>query len=285
MIATARRCVGWLGIANLFAAGVAGLASPTAAHNPIFAPGPHVAYQGGVEVSLGYTKARASGAGGTETEQQLEIAAEYGLTANWTVEVEVPFADKAQDGKSRSGLGDMALRSRFRFWRLDAPGAQTSAALLAQVKLPTGDDDGDPRLGSGSTDILGGLLFGREGRRMYFNAAARYRYNTEGEGGLRKGDRQFLDLVVGVRPILSGYLEPDTVLFLELNWENAGRDRRNGAEMRNTGGWELFLSPGVFWTWRNVAIRAGAQLPVAGNLEGTSPDSDYRLKLELKYQF
>jgi hypothetical protein len=283
VIATARRCAGWLGIATLFALalGVAGSASPAAAHNPIFAPGPHVAYQGGVEVSLGYSKARA----GAETEQELEISAEYGLTADWTVEFEVPFVDKAEDGKSRTGLGDMALRSRFRFWRLDAPGAQTSAALLAQLKLPTGDADGDPRLGSGSTDILGGLLFGHEGRRTYFNAAARYRYNTEGEGGLRKGDRQFLDLVVGVRPVLSGYLEPDTVLFLELNWENAGRDRRNGAEVQNTGGWELFLSPGVFWTWRNVAIRAGAQVPMAGNLDGTNPDSDYRLKLELKYQF
>ena len=284
MIAAARRCLRCLcclGIAPLFALGAAGSASPAAAHNPIFAPGPHVAYQGGVEISLAYTRARA----GAATEQELEFSAEYGLTADWSVEFEAPWVDKAEDGKSGAGLGDMAIGSRFRFWRLDAPGAQTSAALLAKIKLPTGDDDGDPRLGSGSTDFVGGLLFGREGRRAYFNAAVRYRYNTAGEGGLRKGDRQFLDLVAGVRPKLSGYLEPDTVLFLELNWENARRDRRNGAAVQNTGGWELFLSPGVFWTWRNVAIRAGAQVPVAGNLEGSKPASDYRLKLELKYQF
>ncbi len=284
MIALARRRAGWPGVAVLIALalGVAGSANPSAAHNPIFAPGPHVAYQGGVEVSLGYGRHRA---GSSETEQEIEIHAEYGLTADWTVEFALPFLDKEADGKSRTGLGDMALRSRFRFLRIDAPGAQTSAALLAQIKLPNGDSHGEPRLGSGSTEFLGRLLIGREGRRWYFNAAARYRYNTEGEGGLSKGDRQFLDLVAGVRPKLSAYLEPDTVLFLELNWENAGRDRREGADLPNTGGWELFLSPGVFWTWRNVAIRTGLQIPVAGNLNGTNAESDYRFKLELKYQF
>ena len=71
----------------------------------------------------------------------------------------------------------------------------------------------------------------------------------------------------------------------ELNWENSGRDDRNGAAVADTGGWELFLSPGLFATYRNVALRTGVQIPIAHGLNGTQPESDYRFKVEIKYAF
>jgi hypothetical protein len=199
--------------------------------------------------------------------------------------MELPFVDKDSNDDGPSGLGDMVLRSRYRFLRLDTPGLQRSAAVLGQVKFPTGDDHRTPRLGSGSTDFVGGLLYGHESRRWYYNLAARYRLNTEGGGGLEKGDKQFLDMVGGVRPVLTGYLEPDAVVFLELNWENAGRDRLHGADVADTGGWELFLSPGLFATYRNVALRTGVQIPIARGLDGKQASSDYRFKFEIKYTF
>ncbi len=273
----------WAGA--LLTIGLVLVTKAAAAHNPIFTPGPHVVYGGGLETTIGYSRDRASGAGEKETEQEIELELEYGLTANWTAEIELPYVVKDSSDDGSSGLGDIVLRSRYRFLRLDTPGVQRSAALLAQVKLPTGDDDSTPRLGSGSTDFVGGLLYGHESRRWYYNLAARYRFNTEGGGGLEKGDRQFLDLVGGVRPVLTGYLEPDAVVFLELNWENAGRDELNGADIANTGGWELFLSPGIFATYRNIALRAGIQIPIAEGLNGNQPTSDYRFKFELKYTF
>ncbi len=260
-------------------------AKPGGAHNPIFTPGPHLVYGGGLEATIGYSRNRASGVGERETEQEVELELEYGLTADWTAEMELPFVDRDLNGSGSSGLGDIVLRSRYRFLRLDTPGVQRSAAVLGQVKLPTGDDGRTPRLGSGSTDLVGGLLYGHESRRWYYNLAARYRLNTEGAGGLEKGDRQFLDVVGGVRPVLTGYLEPDAVVFLELNWENAGRDQLNGADIANTGGWELFLSPGIFATYRNVALRTGIQIPIAHDLNGAQSESDYRFKFEIKYTF
>ncbi len=273
----------WIGA--LVAVGVVAATKPGAAHNPIFTPGPHVVYGGGLEVTVGYSRNRASGAGERETEQEGELELEYGLTADWTAEMELPFVDKDLNDSGSSGLGDIVLRSRYRFLRLDTPGVQRSAAILGQVKLPTGDDNSTPRLGSGSTDFVGGLLYGHESRRWYYNLAARVRLNTEGGGGLEKGDKQFLDIVGGVRPFLTGYLEPDAVVFLELNWENAGRDELNGADVADTGGWELFLSPGIFATYRNVALRTGVQIPIAHGLTGTQSESDYRFKFEIKYTF
>ncbi len=260
-------------------------AKPAAAHNPIFTPGPHTVYGGGLETTVGYSRNRSSGAGIRETGQEVEFEFEYGLTADWTAEMELPFVHKDLNDRGASGLGDMVLRSRYRFLRLDTPGVQRSAAVLGQVKLPTGDDGRAPRLGSGSTDFVGGLLYGHESRRWYYNLAARLRLNTEGGGGLEKGDKQFLDIVGGVRPVLTGYLEPDAVVFLELNFENAGRDSLNGAAVADTGGWELFLSPGIFATYRNMALRTGIQIPIAHRLNGTQSESDYRFKFEIKYTF
>ena len=273
----------WVGA--LLAIVLIAVANPGAAHNPIFTPGPHLVYGGGLEVTIGYSRNRASGVGERETEQEVELELEYGLTADWTAELELPFVDKDLNDNGSSGLGDIVLRSRYRFFRLDTPGVQRSAAVLGQVKLPTGDDDRTPRLGSGSTDFVGGLLYGHESRRWYYNLAARYRLNTEGGGGLEKGDKQFLDIVGGVRPVLTGYLEPDAVVFLELNWENAGRDDLSGVTLGDTGGWELFLSPGLFATYRNVALRTGVQIPIAHGLNGSQPESDNRFKFEIKYTF
>ncbi len=278
--ATRTRCCG-----ALLAIAMAAVSAPGAAHNPIFTPGPHLVYKGGLEASVEYFQDRASGAGATETGREAKLGFEYGLSADWTAELDLPYADNKTDNADASGLGDIVLRSRYRFLRLSSPGLQRSAALLAQVKLPTGDGDSNPRLGSGSTDFLGGLLYGYESRRWYYNLAARYRLNTEGGGGLEKGDRQFLDVIGGVRPFLTGYRQPDAVVFLELNFENAGRDQLNSTDLANSGGWELFLSPGLFATYRNVALRTGVQIPIAENLNGRQPESDYRFKFELKYTY
>ncbi len=264
---------------------VVALTAPAAAHNPIFAPGAHVHAKGGHEVSLGYHRGRASGNGDNETEQELSLEYEYGVTADWTVALEVPFADKKLNGNGSTGLGDIQLAAKFRFLRIDSPGRQLSTALLFKLKLPTGDDGRTPRLGSGSTDFVGGLLHSLESRRWYYTTAMRYRLNTGGGGDLEKGDKVFLDLVGGVRPVLTGYKEADTVLFLELNWENAERDTLAGAGVTDSGGWTLFLSPGVFWTYRVYALTAGVQVPIAENLNGAQPSSDYRFKLTGKYAF
>jgi hypothetical protein len=255
------------------------------AHEPIFTPGAHVHSKDGHEISIHYNRDKKSGAGENETEQELALEYEYGVTASWTVKAEIPLVNKSLNANETTGIGDVVLATKYRFIRVDLPGEQYSTTALFQIKLPTGDDDKNPLLGSGSTDFLGGLLHGLESRRWYYNTAARYRLNTEGGGGLEKGDKVLLDIVGGVRPALTGYKEPDTVLFLELNFENSERDTLRGSAVADTGGWELFLSPGIFWTYRTYAVTAGVQIPIADNLNGNQATSDYRFQLSIKYEF
>ncbi len=259
-------------------------AMPARGHGPLFSPAPETVFKGGTEITLGFHTAKSTG-GDREKEYEAFVGAEYGLTADWEIGIEVPYAWKKSNGLDANGVGDIVLDTKYQFWKLDLPGAQYKAAALVKVKLPTGDDDSRPRLGSGSTDVIGALATGYESRRWYWFASGLYRVNTEGAGGLEKGDRQSLNVVGGVRPVLTEYDEPDTVVMLELNWEHAGRDDLNGAGLANTGGWELFLSPVVWWTYGQLAIRGGVQIPIAEGLDGNQATSDYRARLEFVYHF
>ena len=262
------------------------LDAPARAHGPLFSPAPETIFKGGTELTLGLHTEEATGTSEHETEYQVAVEAEYGLTADWEIGAEIPYTKREHDdGGDANGIGDITLDTKYQFWGLDLPGAQYKASALLEVKLPTGDDDRTPRLGTGSTDVIGGIATGYESRRWYWFASGVYRANTEGGGGLEKGDRQFLNLVGGVRPVLTAYDKPDTVLMVELNWERSARDEQGGAALANTGGWELFVSPVVWWTYRQLAIRGGVQIPIAHNLNGSQPSSDYRARIEFVYHF
>jgi len=244
-------------------------------HDPVFALGPHVLYKGGVEIAPHFEQAEA----GSEREREATLEVVYGLTGDWAAGVEFGYENIREDGVSESGAGDVRLFTKYRFWRQDSLGLQQSASLLLAVKPDTGDKD----IGTGSTDGLVGLAYGYEGRKWYHWVSARYRINGESDAGLRRGNRLFLDLAGGIRLKPTGYREPDTVWLLELNGEFTERAELNGAPLANTGGNELFLSPGIFWTKRNFAVKAGVQIPIYHDLNGDQDGTDYRAKLVLEW--
>lgn len=260
-------------------------AAPAWAHGPLFSAGPETIWKDGVEITLGYHLERNTGFGEEIQDWEAFIEAEYGITSNWQVDVEVPFKGKDESGLESNGLGDIILGTKYQLFVKNMPGAQRKASAFLKVRLPTGDENKVPQLGSGSMGYMGGVSIGHEGRRWYGFADARYLINTGGSGGFEKGDRLFLDAVGGIRPILSEYNEPDTVLMVELNWEQTERSRLGGSALSNSGGWELFISPVVWWTYRQVAIKAGVQIPVAEGLNGLQPSSRYRGHFEVVYHF
>lgn len=261
--------------------------NPVIAHEPLFGLGPHTIFKDGVGIEMEVEGERASGNGKKESELAIHNEIIYGVTADFAVTLSLPvILDKMEDEgdgeDSASGPGDVALRGKYRFWRSDSPGIQDSAAIVAGVKFPTGDDDTTPRLGTGSTDYTFGLTAARESLVWYYIGDISYRLNTEGAGNLEKGDRVFANASVGLRPFPIEYMKPDIVFFAELNGELLMRNRLNGSEVANSGGNRLFLSPTFFFTYRNWAVRGGLQVPLYQNLYGSQPDDEYRFKLAVE---
>ncbi|WJW76430.1 hypothetical protein QVG61_04870 [Thiohalobacter sp. IOR34] len=249
------------------------------AHDPIFGLGPHVLYQGGIELATGiHLEKRVE-----ERAAELGLELVYGITGDWAAGIELPYAWKDEDSKKSAGPGDVTLFTKYRFWRRDSLGVQESAAMLLKLVTDTGNENAAPALGTGTTDALLGIAYGYESRQWYRWASLRYRRNGENDAGLRRGDKVLFDLVGGIRLRRSGYLEPDTVWLLELNGEYGQRAELNGAGLTDTGGMEWFLSPGVFWTKRNFALKAGVQIPIASDLNGNQAQTDYRAKLVLEW--
>ncbi len=260
-------------------AGTSLLASQAWAHDPVFGLGPHTLFKGGYEIHVEYDREEA----GSETENEAAVALRYGLTGDWVIGAELPYKRISDETESSSGVGDLTLTSKYRFWRRDTLALQESAAVLLGVDLSNGDETKDPALGNGATDWIAGLTYGYEGRKWYRWAAIRHRFNGENDQGLRAGDKTLLDLVVGIRLEPTPYTAPDTVWMLELNGEHSQRAELNGAGLANSGGTEWFVSPGLMWTKRNFAVKTGIQIPVASDLNGSQFDSDYRFKLELEW--
>lgn len=253
------------------------MVSPALAHDPVFGLGPHVLFKGGVEIAPQVLSEESQD--GRETEAGVELT--YGLTGDWAAGIELAYVDKSGISDN-SGFGDIRLFTKYRFWRRDSLGVQQSVSLLAKVKFDT-NAGGVPPLGSGSTDGMFGLAYGYESRKWYRWASARYRINGENSRGLQRGNKLFIDLVGGIRLKPTAYDEPDTVWMLELNGEYSERSGMKRVSVPNSGGTEWFISPGIFWTLRNFAVKAGVQIPVASDLNGVQPETDYRARLVLEW--
>jgi len=245
------------------------------AHDPVFGLGPHVLFKGGFEVAPELHTAKK----GDKRETELGVELTYGLTGDWAAGIELPYDKLTSAGASESGQGDVRLFSKYRFWRQDSLGLQQSVSLVFKLKTDTAENG----LGTGTTDSILGLTYGYEGRKWYRWAAVRYVMNDTNDTGLQRGNKLLLDLVGGIRPKQTGYREPDTVWIIELNAELGQSAELNNVNLANTGGDEWFVSPGIFWTKRNFAVKAGVQIPLASNLNGNQIKSDYRAKLVLEW--
>lgn len=244
------------------------------AHDPVFSLGPHVLFKHGFEVHTEFTRTEQ----GNETGNEQAVAIKYGITGDWVAGIELPYQTVKNEMGTRKGTGDITLSTKYRFWRNDSPGVQESAALLLKVKL---DSSGD-KVGTGTTDSLVGITYGYESLKWYRWASARYRFN-QNKSNLQRGDRLFVDIAGGYRRRVKDYRAPDTVWLLELNGEIIERSARNGIDLNDSGGNQWFITPGIMWTLRNFAVKAGIQIPVISNLNGNQDNRDYRARLEFEW--
>lgn len=249
------------------------------AHDPIFSPGPHVLFKEGVEIHLELKNSNKSNL----SDNQQNLAFRYGITGDWVVGLEIPYQSTNASLTSDKAIGDIILSTKYRFWRDDSPGVQKSAAILVKLKL----DSASSKASTDTTDSLLGLTYGYESLDWYRWASVRYRFNQDKSdqviGQINRGDRWFIDIAAGYRFEINDYRAPDTVWLIELNGEFINNNAINGLNIDSSGGEQWFVSPGLMWTLRNFAIKAGLQIPIITNLNGVREKTNYRTFLEFEW--
>jgi hypothetical protein len=254
------------------------LATAAQAHDPVFGIGPHVLYKDGIEVHVGAHREQSD-----EPNTEMELELKYGITGDWVAGIGTGYNRSETFDGTDSGQGPSSLFTKYRFWRNDMPGAQESAAIMGKVILDDGDNGHGVAERDGS-DYLLGLTYGFEGRKWYRWASVRHRFNSDAANGAERPDKTLADLVIGVRPVPTEYLEPDWVWMLELNYEHTEPVSAGfGGSLRRIGGDQWFVSPGVMWTLRNVGVKAGVQFSVADSLASGQEADDYRALLEVEW--
>jgi len=245
------------------------------AHDPVFGLGPHVLFKDGIETALEINA--------NKSDQAFAAGITYGITGDWSIGLDLPYVYKDNGIDSSSGIGDLSVFTKYRFWRKDSLGLQESAAVFLKVINDTAKNNQTPKLDKGVTDSILGFTYGYEGRKNYRWASIRYRNNATNALGIERGDKILLDFVVGIRPTLTGYREADTVWLLELNAEYGKRSKFSNTVLTDTGGNVWFLSPGIFWTKRYFAVKAGVQIPIIKNLYGNQKSSDYQASITFEW--
>jgi len=250
------------------------------AHEPIFGVGPRVIWKDGLGLQIQLDRQeeelpRQEGKDDREEAWVINYEVLYGLTANQAITLAIPHVlDRRTATAQNGGIGDLLLRYKGRFDRRDVPGGVYHASVLAGVELPTGARDGPLPTGSGTYDVMGGLAAGYEGRLVF--GAGRYKRNGTSDAGVDIGNGLIADAAVGFRPVRTAYRRPDTVVMAELNYQSLGRAQREGIVVPNTGRNVLYLSAGVWLTYRNHAFKPGIQLPVHTDDRGGASRPDWR---------
>jgi hypothetical protein len=146
--------------------------------------------------------------------------ATYGITDRWDVSIVVPLIDQTAQASSLAtiinnshtnvhtfdaqhpafshtggeafGFGDVIVRTKYNFYR--GTGMAPDVSAVGQINIPTGDQAN--LLGSGSTDVLGGMIISKQLGR--FNPHLDLSYQVA-SGGF---DRNNLQYAVGTDVIL-----------------------------------------------------------------------------------
>jgi len=229
----------------------------------------------------------------------------YGASPKLALFGVLPYVDKRLDvtmGGTRirrdaQGIGDALFFGRYTVIQMDKPGDTLRIAPFAGLKTPTGSHSQSdafglvPRIlqpGSGSWDPFLGVAVTRQTLDWEFDAAAKYRFNTEASG-FTFGDEARADASFQYR-IFPRTLESSGVpafvyLVLESNLIWNGKNRASGITDANSGGLTWNLAPGLQYVTDRFVLETAIQIPAVQNLNGTTLESDWVWTAGFRWNF
>ncbi len=212
----------------------------------------------------------------------------YGLTSKLALFGVLPLVDVNRefggDSAAEFGLGDAALFARYEVYRSDQPGRTLRVAPYAGVRLPTGRDG---KTGDGSVDVFGGVIATLASTQWVLDTQLRYDLNREADG-FERGDSAGFDTSFQYR-ISPGRVTQDTKAFvfgvLELSGNYYERNRFGDVTDPNSGGFQLYLTPGLQYATRRWIADFGVKVPIVNDLNGTALEPDYSILTSIRINF
>lgn len=212
----------------------------------------------------------------------------YGLTSKLALFGVLPIVTidrRFGDGStSDSGLGDAVLFARYEVFRLDNPGQTFRIAPFAGIRFPTGREG---ETGDGSLDVFGGLIATLASTQWVLDSQLRHDFNRAAND-FERGDVTSLESSFQYR-ISPGQVVRDTNAFiygvLEISANYYERNRVGGVTDPNSGGFGLYLTPGLQYATRRWIADLGVKLLLVSDLNGTALEPDYAILTSIRVNF
>jgi hypothetical protein len=187
-----------------------------------------------------------------------------GLTGSLSAVADVPLVSERErfgGGENTSGLGDVRLGLKWRFWQHDTGAIETNRlALTGGLRLPTGAEG----LSSEGFDPFVGLVFTKVQGRHGVNAAVRYQYAADGvsdpiEAGKGTADWLAVETSYLYRLSPSAYTaETEGSLYGVIE---------SFVDYETNGDAAWRLAPGLLWEARRWAAEGSLILPAASDVD------------------
>jgi hypothetical protein len=237
--------------------------------------------------------------------QVLDLSVSYTPTPTLQLEAEIPisrmaFDDGANKG-SGSGLGNITLWGKYRFFRTVKTYGDRQAAFRFGLELPTGKKTAPTAeqvnapafVRQQLTPINGGLSphfdvsFSQAGGRFIFGGNLEAVLRTTRDG-FRLGNEIRLNTDFEYVLLPFDYTKPGKELFviLETTLLTRGNGRLAGLKVPGSSSTEFYLSPGLQYAADpQFVIEGSIQLPVFHNSGALALRTDFNLLLGIKYLF
>jgi hypothetical protein len=237
--------------------------------------------------------------------QVFDLSVSYTPSPRVQLELEVPVAhtsfDNGLQSGSGSGLGNITLWTKYRFFRAVKTYGDRQASARFGLELPTGKKDG-PTLTQVNapafvrqqlTPISGGLSphfdmsFSQAGGRFIFGGNAEGILRGERDG-FRMGHEVRVSTDTEYVLLPRTYDVPGGELFviLETTFVHRRRGRLNGAPVAGSNSTEYFLAPGLQYAAATRFVVEGSfQFPVIRNTGPLVLRTDRNILLGVRYLF
>jgi hypothetical protein len=225
---------------------------------------------------------------GNGTERQKEIRPSFRAIFNpservsFSIEIPIQFrrltvttADEMSVEKS-SGFGDVELAAVCTHTLASENGRFYTGGLAFVTKLPTGSNrlsrsgirmDEHMQAGTGALDYQLGAAASRLTCTSRFFTSVYYRRNGTNDFEYHYGNAMLFNLGAE-RPLTAGFDGS-----LQVNGRFAARDHESADMVENTGGWVVYISPGLRLSLTQVfGITMAVQIPIYQNLYGVQSE-------------
>ena len=200
----------------------------------------------------------------------------YGITERIVVLGTLPVVHREVDfgmggGTSDTGLADIPLAIKYRFYQDDKPGTTTRWAVIGGLEVPTFDDE----FSSDSVDPIIGTVWTHQDRDWWLDWDVLYRFNTA--GGVAGDDELRADVAYS-RRLLHGESESRGPWAFYAIAEVNARYIADGSD-------QVFFSQGLQYIAPTFILEMGVQIPITQDMQSPRLETKFTLVLSVRFQF